>query len=219
MKKYFIYVTLFVILLLFFYGKDFICSYLINKDYNLAKQIVLTEDYEKLKKDYEILLEKSELIDSFKNEGIVSKVIIHDPYVFFDEITILKGENAGVSEGDIVVNENGLVGQVTKVLNNSSEVKLITNSSISFSVKVQNSYGILKSHNNKLIIDNIISKEEIKEDSLVYTSNFTNVPGDILIGKVVSVTKNDLEQTLVVEPAVNLLNLNYVVVKKGVNYE
>ena len=219
MKKYFIYVSLFLLLLFFFYGKDFICSYLINKDFNLTKNLVLTDEYERIKYEYNELLEQNNLIDSFKNDGIITKVIIHDPYVFFDEVTILKGQNDGIKKGDVVVNEQGLVGEVTKVLANSSEVKLLTNTSISFSVKVQNSYGILKASGNQLIISNIVSKEEIAKDSLVYTSNFTNIPGEILVGKVVEVTKDELEQKVVVEPAIDLFNLNYVVVRKAVNYE
>ncbi len=219
MKKSIGYIVLLFVLLFLFVFKDFLSSYLIKKDFNLEKSIVLDNDYQNLKREYEALLETSELNLPFLEKGIVSKVVLHDPYVFFDEITILKGKEEGISEQDIIVNEKGYVGRIKTVLGHTSQVELLTNKNTTLSVKIQNSYGILKVENNQLIVRDITSKEEIQENTTVYTSSFTNIPEEIPIGKVIEVDSSSLEQKIIVEPFVDFNNLNYVYIRKSVSYE
>ena len=212
MKKGFWYIFF------FFFGKDIVYSLWVKTDWNLEKNIVLDSEYERLKKEYTLLLEKTNLEVPFLEEGIVSKVVVHDPYIFFDKITILKGKNDGIEVGDAVLNEMGLIGKVSLVFDNYSEVELIT-SEITYSVRIQNSYGILKQKDGKLQVEDITSKEEIKKEEIVYTSSFTDIPGDIPIGKVVEVNSSSISQTIVIEPLVDFQNFNYVWIRKRVIYE
>ena len=212
MKKGFWYIFF------FFFGKDIVYSLWVKTDWNLEKNIVLDSEYERLKKEYTLLLEKTNLEVPFLEEGIVSKVVVHDPYIFFDKITILKGKNDGIEVGDAVLNEMGLIGKVSLVFDNYSEVELIT-SEITYSVRIQNSYGILKQKDGKLQVEDITSKEEIKKEEIIYTSSFTDIPGDIPIGKVVEANSSSISQTLVIEPLVDFQNLNYVWIRKRVIYE
>ena len=219
MKKSLGYIILAFILLFLFVGKDILCSYLSKKDFNLEKNIVLDTEYQNLKKEYEELLKINDLDIPYIKEGIVSKVIIHDPYLFFEEMTILKGKKEGIKEQDVIVNESGYVGRVKTVLENSSQIELLTSSNTILSVKVGNSYGILKKEGEKLVIGDITSKEEIKKDTIVYTSSFTNIPSEIPVGKVSEILSNTLEQKIVIEPFVDFNNINYVFVRKSISYE
>ena len=219
MKKNIGYGILFFVLLLGILFKDFFYSIWIQKDFNLEKKIVLESDYQNLKREYEELLQANNLNVAFLEEGITSKVILHDPCIFFEEITILKGSEEGIKEEDVVVNERGLIGIISKVASHSSQVILLTNAKTQISVKVQNNYEILQTKEGNLFITDITSKEEILKDAIVYTSSFTSIPGDIPIGKVSSVSTSSLNQEILVEPFVDFGNLNYVVIKKGLSYE
>ena len=84
MKNKWFYIFLLVSLPLFFFLKELFYAFLIKKDFNLAKSVVLDAEYERMKENYLELLDLYALEDDFLKTGIVSKVIIHDPYTFFD---------------------------------------------------------------------------------------------------------------------------------------
>ena len=141
-----------------------------------------------------------------------SKIIMRDIYDFYNIITLDKGLNDNINKGNIVVNESGVIGLVTSVSKSSSEVSLLTNNKIKLSVKINNSYGILTSKDNKIIVENIKSQEEIKENDLVYTSGLTLIKEGLLIGKVTKIKKDnlDLEYILEITPSVNFNDIHYV---------
>ncbi|MCI8670696.1 MAG: rod shape-determining protein MreC [Bacilli bacterium] len=141
-----------------------------------------------------------------------SKVMLQNIYDFYNKITINKGTNSNIEKGQAVINEKGLIGIINKVSNNSSEVNLITNPNTSISVKVNNSYGILTTKDNKLIVKNIKTNNEIKEGEQVFTSGLTDIPEGILVGTVKSVTKSSLELEYILEitSAIDIYNLSYV---------
>ncbi|MCX4254078.1 MAG: rod shape-determining protein MreC [Bacilli bacterium] len=141
-----------------------------------------------------------------------SKVMLQNIYDFYNKITINKGTNSNIEKGQAVINEKGLIGIINKVSNNSSEVNLITNPNTSISVKVNNSYGILTTKDNKLIVKNIKTNNEITEGEQVFTSGLTDIPEGILVGTVKSVTKSSLELEYILEitSAIDIYNLSYV---------
>jgi len=199
------------------YGSEIVYSYLL-KDNNLEEKTVLELDYNNLKTEYENLLRQNELWKE-RQDMVTSKVILRDVFYFFDEITILKGKNEGVNNGDIVYNESGFIGTIKNVKNHSSIVELLGNQNTKLSVKIQNSYGILQREWKKIIVKNITSKEEIKEGSLVVTSAFAGTIGDIPVATVQSIQNDGIEQILVVTPVVDFENLNYVMIGKKVSYD
>ena len=143
---------------------------------------------------------------------IYSKTIRRDIYDFFDTITINKGSKEGIKEGDIVINDKGVLGVVNKVLNNTSEVYLLTNKKINLSVKINDSYGILTSEDNKLVIKNIKLGKELKEGDSVYTSGLTNIKEGLLIGSVKDIKKDNLELEYIINvtPSVDFNSISYV---------
>ena len=219
MKKYTWYIVLFFVFLVFFYVKDYLYSFLLSRDDFLETTVVLESDYQNLKNDYDALVQTNELWDTTSDEFITTKVVLRDSYVFMDKITILKGSEQGITIGDVVINQDGYVGKIVSTWKNSSQVELLTNQNTELSVRIGNSYGILKRENEELFVSDIISKETIEEGMTVYTSNYTDIPGDIVVGVVSEVKSNALEQVLKVTPSVDFQNLNYVFVRKKVVYD
>ena len=147
MKKYTWYIVLFFVFLIFFYVKDYLYSFLLSRDDFLETTVVLESDYQNLKNDYDALVQTNELWDTTSDEFITTKVVLRDPYVFMDKITILKGSEQGITIGDVVINQDGYVGRIVSTWKNSSQVELLTNQNTELSVRIGNSYGILKREN------------------------------------------------------------------------
>ena len=215
-KKMTIYFGCLFLLLFMNYGLEIYFRSIIKNDSLLNDKVVYLYDYENLKKEYDSILEYHNLTKSLDDSFIVSKVIFKDPFHFYDEIRILKGNDDGIEVGDIVVNENGYVGKVKNVFSSSSAVELLLNSNTQMSVSVEDSYGILQIVNNEVIVSHITKKEPILEGSVVYTSKYSKIPLEIPIGKVKEVKINSKEQILVVEPTVDFNSLNYVSIRKSV---
>lgn len=163
-----------------------------------------------LESKYESLLEEQNI--SYNRKVIGCKVIERDIYNFFDEIVINKGSSDGILEGMAVINSKGLVGIVKKVKEHISYIELITSGNLSLSVKVNNSYGILKNGH----ITNIVDYGEIEEKTPIYTSGLTKISEGILVGNVrkVYLDKYDLEKIIDVD-MLPLNELNFVFVITG----
>ncbi|MCM1053560.1 MAG: rod shape-determining protein MreC [Ruminococcus sp.] len=206
-KKYF-YIVL-IIIYLAFLMKDIFLKPISN--INVLKGNYLNNKEEYYKNEYENL-SKMLNIEPNSYDITYSKIITRNIYEFWNKITIAKGSNNNIKKGDIVINEDGVIGLISKVYNNYSEVLLITNNKTNISVKINDSYGILTSLDNKLIVKNIKLNSEIKKDDKIYTSGLTDIPEGLFIGTVSSINKDNLELEYIIEviPSVNLNNLNYI---------
>lgn len=197
-------IILFILLFLF---KDNIYTLFDTKEYNFnyLKEIELNN----YKKEYE------ELIDiKNNNEYLISKIIYRDIYDFYNKMIISKGSNYNIEKGDIVVSENSLVGVIDKVDDTSSTVNLLYNKNLKISVKVNDTYGILESKNDKLYVTNIVSEANVNIGDIVYTSGLTNIMGNIAIASVnnIKTTEDKLEYILEVKELTNLKDLKYVMI-------
>lgn len=168
-------------------------------------------------KEYQELLNTVNIVKEDEYQYIFSKVLYRDIYEFYNNITILYGSKNNILKNSAVINEDGLIGTITKVNKNSSVITLITNKDSQISIKVNNSYGILKYKNNELIITSINNYENIAEGDIVYTSGLGNLPENIKIGEVKGIITNDLgiEKQILVKPFVDFDNINYVAVFSG----
>lgn len=205
------YIIILLILYLLFLCQDHLLGFLDNTD-NLMSSIY-DEKLKYYQNEYEEM-QKLLNIEVLDYQAIYSKVILRDIYAFYDEITIGKGSHDGVSKGDLVVNEKGVIGLVKSVNKHTSIVELLTNSNIELSVKINQSYGILTSVDNEIIVKNVKLDDEIKVGDFVTTSGLTSVPGEILVGKV-SEIKTDtlgLEYILEVDAVAYLQDISYVAV-------
>ena len=113
------------------------------------------------------------------------------------------GTNVGVEVNDAVLNYNGLVGIVTKVEKNKCNVKLLT-SNFNISVRINDTYGNL----NDSVVTMIDKYSDINIGDDIYTSGLDDVPGDIYVGEVLSVSLDNDE--LGKEVKVKLVDNNYL---------
>ena len=206
-RKNWFYISLIIIYLIFL-TKDSFIGLINNKD-DIANSKCTFEN-NSIIEDYEKLLNFMNLTEN-KQELIYSKVITREIYEFYDKITITKNENDNIKKGDIVINEYGLIGTISKVNKNSCEVSLITSNDTNISVKVGESYGMLYSKDHKLKIKNMKIEGSIKEGDEVYTSGLTLVPEGIKIGKVKNIEKDELELEYILDiESISLHNLKYL---------
>jgi len=130
--------------------------YLVND-----KEIIISNDE---LKTYIKSLEKD--IKEYKNissinDCISASVIYRSPTFWYDKLTINKGSNDGIKISDVVINDRGLVGVISNIYSNSSEVDLLTNVSKNITIGLTNNdkeiYGILKEYdkyNDEFIVMN-----------------------------------------------------------------
>jgi rod shape-determining protein MreC len=148
-------------------------------------------------KDQEVLNQAHGLAD---NAPVRARVIAKDPNLWFDQVTIDQGTNAGVQRNQAVVNGQGLVGRVTFVSGTTAIVTLITNHTTKIGGTVSESgveglVGVEQGHPTDLVLNSLSSKDQVSGGQIVVTSGTTSTvnrypspyPRDIPIGRVTRV--------------------------------
>ena len=212
-KKYKDYIILLIVFLLIIFGSN-INAFLRSFDNNLNSNNINNNYCTSLENDYNELLKINDFKITSELNLVVSKVMLRDIYDFSDTLTIYKGTNAGIKEGNAVITDKGLIGVVSKVNKESSVVELITNKSSNISVRIGSSYGILNMQDNSLIVSDLSMYDDVFIGEEVYTSGIGNLPGDTYIGNVIDIKANntEIEKILEVSPVVDLSTINYVMV-------
>lgn len=212
-KKYKDYIILLIVFLLIIFGSN-INAFLRSFDNNLNSNNINNNYCTSLENDYNELLKINDFKITSELNLVVSKVMLRDIYEFSDTLTIYKGTNSGIKEGNAVITDKGLIGVVSKVNKESSVVELITNKSSNISVRIGSSYGILNMQDNSLIVSDLSMYDDVFIGEEVYTSGIGNLPGDIYIGNVIDIKANntEIEKILEVSPVVDLSMINYVMV-------
>lgn len=215
-KKYKDYILLLIVFLLFIFSGS-INRFLIAINPNLdTKNIEL--NYDKHLKDELDNIKKINNIEFNDDLDLqVSRVKYRNVYEYSDTLTIYKGFKNNVFVNDVVLNNDGLIGIVTKTYDYYSIVTLITNKNSNISVKINDAIGILKTINNTLVVTNINNYEKVNVDDEIYTSGLGNLPDNIYIGKVKSINLNNTEIEKVVEVNINdrLEKLDYLFIRSN----
>lgn len=215
-KKYKDYILLLIIFLLFIFSGS-INRFLIAINPNLdTKNIEL--NYDKYLKDELDNIKKINNIEFNDDLDLqVSRVKYRNVYEYSDTLTIYKGFKNNVFVNDVVLNNDGLIGIVTKTYDYYSIVTLITNKNSNISVKINDAIGILKTINNTLVVTNINNYEKVDVDDEIYTSGLGNLPDNIYIGKVKSINLNNTEIEKVVKVNINdrLEKLDYLFIRSN----
>ena len=139
---------------------------------------------------------------------------------FDDTIELDKGSSSGLREGMPVVAGNGLVGQVVRVGQDRSGVRLITDPAFKVGVRVSGApgLGIVSGQGDEVILraDSFDITTPLGEGDLLVTSGAarSSYPPDIPVGRVLQVTTDDasLQKAADVETLSNLNDLLYVTV-------
>ncbi len=151
-----------------------------------------------------------------------SFVIGYDPTSFTEYLTIDKGTESGIQDGDPVITDSGLlVGQISEAGWKSSKVLLVTDSNSSINAIVQDSRasGIVKGdHGIGLEMGLIPQDEVIKVGDRVVTSGLGGeFPKGLVLGAVETVSEqaNELFQNARLKPAVSFRDVEIVFVIKS----
>lgn len=151
---------------------------------------------------------------------ISAQVIGRDPTNLLDAIIIDVGQNGGLKEGMVVVTHLGVIGKVTRVSAQSSNVQLITSPSSAVNAVVQGgvrrTFGIVYgTSDGRLEMRYVLQTEELNERDIVVTSGIGGgLPKDFVVGKVLSVQQEDYEefQTAEIQPYVDFSQIEHVMV-------
>ena len=210
-KKRIEYIGLMLAFLGFLFS-DSLDSLWLDKDPILNAKIIENTENKALREENQELKKIIDFRDNDAPEYIISKIKYRDIYNFKEEITIYKGKEEGLKENMAVLSNKGLIGVISKVYAHSSLVRLITNQNSNISVKINETYGILKMQDKKLIVSNITNYDNVKKEALIYTSGIGNLPGNILIGTVqeINLDKLEIEKIIQVNLQTDLENINYV---------
>lgn len=203
---------IFLIFIIMFLFKENIYSWFKPKDYNFNYLKENELDY--YKNEYLKLLEENNLKNDFESDYIFTKIIYRNTYDFYNKLIVYKGKDYNIKKDSAVVTDNSLVGVVSKVNKNSSEVILLYNDKFKLSVKINDTYGILESKNNELCINNIVSESNIKIGDIAYTSGLTNVRENIPVAYVesINISKDKLTKIVKVKEISNLKDMKYLII-------
>ena len=206
-NKIILKIILLILLLTIIIGGSYLFNYMQYNNYDLIEVSTLKTQNQILKDE----LSKIENIPKYNSDYLIGRVILRDIHNFYKEIVINVG-NDKVSIGDIVVNEEGLVGIISEVKKDISYVKLI-DSGYNISVKIGNTYGNL--NGNK--IDLLDKYSELTAGDIIYTSGITNVPEGIYVGKIkeIKMDNDNLGKEIIVD-LVDNRNLIYVGIIKSI---
>lgn len=191
-------------------------SYLIQKNVNES----LEKEIEELKD----VLDLNKTLTEFT--PVNATILSRNKSYWFNTISIDKGKKSGLKKNMAVITKNGLVGKITKVYTNSSEVKLITADDVNYKVSVsikcndKDIYAILNGYDQKRNLLKVVWVDKtanIEKNSQVVTSGLgEQFPAGIYIGTVEKVEsdKYNLSQTLYIKTNQDFNNIHYVTVLK-----
>ncbi len=147
-----------------------------------------------------------------------AEVIGRDPGNYLQYLTIDRGAEDGLRRGMPVLTDAGLVGRISQVSRNASQVMLLTDPSSSVSAFIQRSRatGIVQGYlGSELIMRYIPQAETVVVGDVILTSGLGGYfPKRLVIGQVVEVRREDVEmfQEATIAPAVDLRDLESVMV-------
>jgi len=155
---------------------------------------------------------------------IIAKIVSRYDLLGQETFTIDKGIKNGVNKGQaVVLTPNILIGQVVESLDNFASVRPLTNSRSQIQVLVKDKQipGIIKGQeNNILVMEMVPQDKELSVGDLLVSSPTDQLVGDLLVGKVEQVFKNDLGvfQQALVKPLATSIGLDSVIVIASANF-
>jgi rod shape-determining protein MreC len=111
---------------------------------------------------------------------VTARVIARAPGQFAQQIVVSAGKNSGISKHDVVVNAEGLVGEVTKVASNVAQVTLLTDdtSAVSALDIGTNASGIAEAGiSGSLTVDRVTKDQVVNRGDVLVTAGWRS--GDL----------------------------------------
>ena len=165
---------------------------------------------------------------------IPARILARKTAAWYRQATIDKGRNQGVLDGSPIVIPTGtdgrpaLVGRVARADANEAEILFITDELCKVAARIEGSgdRGLLEgmrvsaARRPELRLRYLPRNAAIKQGQKVLSHDSTNrFPPDILLGTVIDFRDGDASSEAIVEPAVNLDDLPYILVMQLVPEE
>ncbi len=209
-----------------FFISLFSSSSYIEENEKLKQEITLLEQekilYEDVKEENKRLRGALDLKENtYKYDAVVSLVIGQNHDKPYDTFKIDKGENDGISVGDVVLQTNALVGKITKTGKNESYVTPIISPEISVSVEVLGTDTLAVTNKGRLLSPPELNLSYLETpdkvlagDSVVTSGLGGNFPKGILVGKVKTVFQKENNADGTITLSADFLRLTEVMVLK-----
>lgn len=155
-----------------------------------------------------------------EHETVPAKVIGYSNNTWQSEVILNVGREKGVLEDMAVIDEKGLIGIIVFSADESCRVRLLHDPSTSIGARVLSSRNtgiIIGSQEKKVFLDYYPNQEPIFKGDTIITSELSElVPGELLIGRVASISssREQAYRTIEVEPFADFSSLEYVLVIK-----
>ena len=217
MKKIWGYLLIFILVILlrnnicFFYGNILGIFKLDNNYYNGIISLK-DEKINYLENEIKTISDFTNNIKLLNYNYKISKILYKETYTT-NKFLIQYGTSDKISVGLAVTNEYGLIGKITKVNKNSSELTTIKDIK-DLSVVVNESYGKLNYNyrTNEFIISDISNYDKVYINDDVYTSGYGTIKEKLYIGNVISIKNDGFKKIIYINSKVDFNNLNYVLI-------
>lgn len=150
---------------------------------------------------------------------LASEILYNSNNPFVHKIIINSGEKQGLLIGQPVINEYGVIGQITKTYLEYSEVTLITEKQILVPIQILRNgiRGISYGSNNQgnLDIHFIQSNNDVKIGDTLITSGLDTIyPTGLAVGRITKITKSLQDGFLQIkaQPTANIINKHHILV-------
>jgi rod shape-determining protein MreC len=152
---------------------------------------------------------------------VTATVIYQSPNIWYKTVTIDHGSSSGVRVNDPVIDDEGLIGKVTRVASDGALVSLITDSEVEVTAKISatGAEGILQpqvGEPGRLLMQYLSSNAPVTRGDYVVTAGKvscrceTLFPKGIPIGQVTSEDERSPFKSVNVSPLANLHSLDVV---------
>ena len=171
-------------------------------------------------------IQRAAAYEDFANTAVTAEVLSNPVSQFDQTMVIAAGGSSGIRVYDAVITENGLVGQVTKVLRDTALVTLLTDKESAVTAKDQRTgaIGIVRHSQGPedlLFLDSVYKDRRVDTGDVVVTAGKQSgkqlssfYPRGIPIGQVTKVGQTDVDpfQDVQLMPFVDFTSLDVVLV-------
>lgn len=194
---------------------------LLKENQQLTNEITLMNEklqrFEVLKQENENLLRLLDAPIKSEMHKVIAELMAIDNNPYSHQIVINKGAIHDVYEGQSVLDDTGIVGQIVEVATTNSRVLLISDITHAIPVRVsRNNVRLIVSGEgsiNALTLDHVAHSADIREGDLLVSSGLGKVfPEGYPVGTITKITRDESKPfaDVKVEPAAKLDRLKYL---------
>ncbi len=171
-------------------------------------------------KELQELKSQPNLYDDFNIE--IARAVVNINYIVNGKLLIDKGSADSILLGNSVVNNSGVIGQISAVNAHNAQIIMISNPDYKIYLQNQSTKSKMLAQgigNNKLLIKYISKNDTIKVGDLLVTTGLDDIyPADIPVAKIVKIFyENNGFNSALCEPAVDFNKLQFILVLKHAN--